>query len=76
MRSITDDEIAVLPAGELWGLGKGGDTEALPAPVRHWIARDFDAMFDRYYALRNSADGVLAAETLARLNLGDMVVAG
>jgi aldehyde:ferredoxin oxidoreductase len=50
------------------------ESAALPDPVRHGIVRDFDAMLNRYYALRGwSADGAPTDETLARLNLHDLI---
>jgi len=43
------------------------------APVHVGILNDFEAMLDRYYALRGwDADGVPEAETLARLGLDDL----
>ncbi|MCX6028886.1 MAG: aldehyde ferredoxin oxidoreductase family protein [Chloroflexi bacterium] len=50
-----------------------GQLRQSPEPIRYGLLHDFDAMLDRYYALRGwDGDGIPRPETLRRLDLHDL----
>ncbi len=52
---------------------QSGEPVRSPSPVHVGLVNDFEAMLDRYYALRGwDANGVPKSETLDRLGLGDV----
>ena len=52
---------------------QSGEPVRSPSPVHVGLVNDFEAMLDRYYALRGwEANGVPKSETLDRLGLGDV----